>query len=426
MRPAHALVLTLVLAPPGCGERGGGAAVAAAPPAGWSEPMEVAPGSPPDLRGSRIADLRAGPGGSLHALFLADADGDGVATRLLHAAFDGGRWGAPVVLAEAGSIGAAQLAVDADGRAHAAWTAGPAPADPRAPPAFTELLHRVRTESGWSPAERLYGVPAGASVPVSGIAAAEAGGAVHLVYPAAPGGFADLRSTAADRAPLPAGPEGGEPRMAAGPGGALALADLRSSLPPPGSGGTVFRTDPWVRVFRDGRWGEPVRVHAAPATDSHKPQVAWDGRGVLHAVWLEADPGDILPVRLLHSRSEDGVAWSAPVELAAGVPGRVLYSPRLALDGGGTLHLTFARFRDGLTDPRHFRLALSGGRWSAPEEILPRQGPRGSELETAVDSRGRLHALWSGRGGGILHSVLRPAAPGPAADRGRSVPLVPR
>jgi hypothetical protein len=426
MRPAYTLVLALVLAAPGCGVRDSTPAVAAASPAGWSEPVEVAPGGAPALRGHRIADLRAGPGGSLHALFLTDADGDGTATRLLYAAFDGARWSAPVPLAEAGSIGAAQLAVDADGRAHAAWTAGPAPADPRAPPAFTELLRRARTEGGWSPAERLYGAPAGSSVPVSGIAAAEAGGAVHLVYPVAPGGFADRVSTAAARAPLPAGPEGGEPRLAAGPGGALALADLRSSLPPPGSGGVVFRTDPWVRVFRDGGWGEPVRVHAAPATDSHKPQVAWDGRGVLHAVWLEADPGDILPVHLLHASSEDGVAWSAPVELAAGVPGRVLYSPRLALDGGGTLHLTFARFRDGLTDPRHFHLALSGGRGSAPEEILPREGPRGSELETAVDSRGRLHALWSGRGGAVLHAVLRPAAPDPEAGRGRSVPLVPR
>ncbi|HEU0076914.1 MAG TPA: hypothetical protein VFQ76_04640, partial [Longimicrobiaceae bacterium] len=90
---------------------------------------------------------------------------------------------------------------------------------------------------------------------------------------------------------------------------------------------------------------------------------------------------------------------------------RVLYSPRLALDGRGALHLTFARFRDGLGGPRHFHLALRGGRWSPPAEILPGQGARGSELVTAVDSRGRLHALWSGRGGAILHSVLRPAAP---------------
>lgn len=426
MRPVHALVLAFVLAAPGCGEGSGADPGAAAAPTGWSEPVEVAPGGTPGLRGSRIAELRAGPGGSLHALFLADADGGGTATRLLYAAFEGGRWSAPVPLAEAGSIGAAQLAVDARGRAHAAWTAGPAPADPRSPPAFTELLRRVRTEGGWSPAERLYAAPAGASVPVSGIAAAEAGGAVHLVYPVAQGGFADRVSTATARATLAAGPEGGEPRLAAGPGGALALADLRSQLPPPGSGGTVFRTDPWVRVFRGGRWGEPARVHAAPATDSHKPQVAWDGRGVLHAVWLEADPGDILPVHLLHSRSEDGVAWSAPAELAAGVPGRVLYSPRLALDGAGTLHLTFARFRDGLAEPRHFHLALVGGRWSAPEEILPGEGPRGSELATAVDSRGRLHALWSGRGGAILHAMLWPAPPAPAAGRGRSAPLVPR
>ncbi|HEX8245365.1 MAG TPA: hypothetical protein VF541_17760, partial [Longimicrobium sp.] len=173
--------------------------------------------------------------------------------------------------------------------------------------------------------------------------------------------------------------------------------------------GTVFHTDPWIRVFRGGRWSAPDLVDATPGQDSHKPQVAWSPDGALHAVWLEADAGELLPTHLLYARSEDGRRWSAPVEPAAAAPGRVFYSPRLALDGAGTLHLTFTRFADGLSGPRHFHLSLRGGRWSPPREILPGPGPRGAEMETAVDSRGVLHALWIGPGGDPVHAALPPA-----------------
>lgn len=355
-----------------------------------------------------VAALRAGADGSLHALFLDDADSDGRSDRLLYAGFDGARWSGPVALDDSpGPTAAPQLAVDGAGRVHALWYEGRHFADPAR---LSDLVHRVLVDGQWSAPERVYTAEdsAGISEPYLA-AAADGAGTVRLLQSLPDGGFVDRASDDGHgwRAPSAAGPAGMEPHLVAGPGGALALADLATNLPP-FSTGEAFN-DVRVRLFRAGRWEAPVAVGADPRQHSHQPRLAWDARGVLHAVWLEGERGQLLPTRLLHATSADGRSWSAPVDVVAPGGAGALYSPRLSVDGDGTPHLTFARFRTGVSDPRHFHTAFRAGRWLPAAEILPGEGARDSELETAVDAAGRLHALWEGADGRYRHAILRTA-----------------
>jgi hypothetical protein len=412
MHPPLPLLLALLALPAAaCTPRGD--APSRDPATGaWEAPRELSGGAGSAVRGSRIADFRAGRGDTLHALLVADA-GDGSPARLLYAEFDGAAWRAPVRLDDGReSVGPAQLAVDGAGAVHAAWIGGSAPEGPVQSPARSEVRHRSRSGGAWSPVAVLYAAPGGIDAGASGLAmAADSAGRVHVVHPGAGDVFVDRVRTAGGWDSLPAGRAGGEPRLLGGPGGAPALADLKSTLP---RGGGVARTDPWVRLLGGGGWAAPAVAAAGPGTASHKPQLARNAEGVLHLVWLEAVGEEMLPGRMLHARSADGRAWSAPEELAAGVPGRVFYAPRLAADGAGTLHLTFARFRTDLTDPRLFHQALTAGVWSPAEEIGAGAGPAGGEIESAVDARGRLHALWSGPEGRVLHAARRAGS-----ERGR-------
>jgi hypothetical protein len=355
----------------------------------------------------RIAALGAGPGGTLHALFLDDRNGDGAPDRLLHASYDGAAWHAPVLLDETpGPTSAPLLAVDGgSGVVYAFWLEGGPPAETGDPPPLDGVLYRTLRDGAWSPVRELYRAAAGIALARSALAAAAVAGRIHVVYGRGDGGLDHAVLDSTGWRTVPAGREGAEPVLVPGPRGALALADLSSAMSPLLGGGPRANHDPWVRLLGPAGWSQPARVHVNPGGASHAPQVAWDADGGLHAVWLEADPGQLLPTHLLYARSRNGVAWSPPRELAAEAPGRVFYAPRLAVDGRGVIHLTVTRFRSGVSDPRHFHLTLRDGRWSA---VRPVPGADGSdsELETVADSRGVVHAVWNGPGLTYLHATL--------------------
>ncbi|HEX2094522.1 MAG TPA: hypothetical protein VHG28_19110, partial [Longimicrobiaceae bacterium] len=173
-------VPAVVLALSACGEAPGGGAGGAPPEGSWSPPVALPSRTAFSMHDHRVVDLRAGPGGTLHALFLDDANGDGLTDRLLHAAFDGTRWHTPVPLDETpGLTEAAQLAVDgASGRVHAVWVEGAALTNDAEPARFTDVLHRVLMDGGWSPAARLYTDPGGGALAQPALAAVGVGGTV--------------------------------------------------------------------------------------------------------------------------------------------------------------------------------------------------------------------------------------------------------
>lgn len=379
----------------------------------WTAPREIPADGAFSIHDHRVAALRAGPGGTLHALFLDDADGDGMPDRLLHAWSRGGDWHPPARLDTAdGPTAAPALAVDAaSGIVHAFWRE-------TAPGARTgDVVYRAFRGGAWSPARVLYAAQADAVRGRSVLAAAATADGLHVVYGRGDGGLDHAVHGPGGWRTTDAGREGAEPLLAAGPGGRMALADLGTTMSPL-LGQARADHDPWLRVLGASGWTAPARIHVNPRGASHAPQVAWDADGTLHAVWLEADPGELLPTHLLYATSRNGVAWSAPRELAAEAPGRVFYTPRLAVDGQGSIHLTFTRFRESVADPRHFHLALRDGGWSPVREILPESGPADSELETTVDADGVVHAVWNGRGRAYFHATLATAGtPRPARNR---------
>lgn len=383
----------------------GGAAWTAA---GWSPPV-VLPAAPGGLSGNdhRVTDLAAGPDGTLHALVADDADGDGLTDRLLHGALARGAW-TPLhpVGAAPGRKESARLVVDGSGGVHALWYEGRTPEEPHR---LDALVHASLVDGRWSAPAPVYEPGGDPGIPGRSLAATtDAQGRVHVVHLDREGRLVEVvREGMGWSAPRPAGRDGADLRMAAGPDGALAVAGVTEFLHFAQS--TSFG-DIGIRFLHGGGWSEPVPVHATPRDHSHQPQVAWDRRGVLHAVWLEGEGGEMLPRRLLHAASANGRVWTPAEHVAGGGGGPVLYSPRLAVDGRGLLHLTFARFRLGLSDPRHFHAVWDGARWSRPAEILPALGARDSELETVVDREGRLHAVWKGADGSYRHAMLREPA----------------
>ncbi|MDB4948173.1 MAG: domain containing protein [Gemmatimonadetes bacterium] len=376
-------------------------------PDAWSPPRVLPPGDASStLHDARVAAFAAGTGGSLHALFLRGSEEPGRPDRLLYAAFRAGRWTEPETLdGDARRIASPRLAVDGGGRVHALWLRGP---DAAHPERLSAVAHRVLAAGRWSAREAVYAGGADADLPDGGLdAAVDGAGAVHVVWPHPARGLVHLAWSAGRwRDMAPPGAAGADLRLIAGPRGALALADVMPMLGALTQSAGAYG-NAWVRTAgADGAWTQPLGLHPDPARAAHAPQLAWDRRGVLHAVWLEGTPGEMLPTRLMYASTVDGRRWSAPVEAGGEAPGRAFYSPRLAVDGAGTLHLTFARFRDGVSFPRHFHASLAGTRWSAASEILPVEGERYSELETAVDSDGRLNAVWKAADGRYRHSVL--------------------
>lgn len=363
----------------------------------WTELAALAADDTAFRGDHRIASLHAGPGGRLHALFVVDGDRDGRPDRLLYAEHGGAGWGRPTTIADAaGTVAAPVLAVE-EGRVHVFWF------HEGAPSGLTRLVGRVRDGGGWTAPATLFRAPAD-SAPSAVLAAAAGDGRVHVVHPDAAGRL--VHAAGDGRGAVPAGRGGLEARLAAGGGGTLALATLEPYVHPLMPPGSVSHNVAWVRMHRGGRWQEPVAIHPDPAQHAHAPQLAWDAEGVLHAVWLQGEGGALFPTRLLHATSADGRTWTAPVDVAP-PSGKVLYSPRLAVDGEGVLHLTVARFQEGVTDPVHFHAVLRAAGWSRPAQIVPAAGRRESELETAADSAGRVHAVWQDASGAYRHAVLR-------------------
>lgn len=391
-------------APPAADARDGEAQAAA-----WMPAVGIPSSGSFSMNDHQVADLRAGPDGSLHALFLDDGTGDGRTDRLLYASWVGGAWSLPVAVEESRDPTVAPQLVVEGSRVHVFWLEGRNPGDPSL---LTHVMYRVLSGGRWSEPEQIHQGPDGQGLQAALAAVAGPGGRVHLLYPLQTGYMHRVLVNGRWQPPRPAGGEGMQPRLVAGPGGRLAMAALGTFPHPLVTRGSGAHNDPFVRTDLGGGWGEAMPVHLDPAQHSHAPQLAWDAAGRLHAVWMEGERGDMMPTRLLHAVSADGWRWSPPVEIGPDATGRVFYSPRLAVDGAGTLHLTFARFRDGLADPRHFHATFAGDRWSAPAMILPGEGARDSELETAVDPAGRVHAVWEDAKGTYRHSVLRiPGAP---------------
>lgn len=377
--------------------------------AAWSAGAAIPSAGALSMHDHRVAALAAGPDGALHALFLDDADGDGRTDRLLNAQLADGRWSRISPLASAAAIDQPALVVSG-GAVHALWLSGDTAdaGDAGDTGRLATLRHRAWRDGAWTDAETAYRADGADGIPPA-LAAWGERGEIRAVLHDAQGRLVELASGDAEasrwRRIDTLDGDGMEPAAASGPAGAVALAGLSTFPHPLETAGAS--NDPWVRARLAGRWGPAVRVHASPREHSHAPRVARTGDRVLHAVWLEGERGSVLPTLLLHAASADGGSTWSPAETIASAPaGGSLYGPRLVVDGAGVLHVTFAAFRTGMSDPRHLHARLARDAWTRPAPLLPAAGPRDSEVETAADATGRLHAVWKAADGTYRHAVL--------------------
>jgi hypothetical protein len=348
----------------------------------------------------RIGGIAADAAGGLHAVFVDDADHDRHGDRVLYTRRVGGTWMEPVRLDDASGVSAApRVVAEPDGRAHAFWFEG---LDPRLPTMTTVLLHRAWDGARWSPPETLYREPPGRGQVYPNLAVTLDGeGRVQVVHTRAAGGFVALTLAPGGAwSTQPTGTDGSSPRWDAAPrrGAGVGMVFVAARLSP------LHRSannDVWFQELRDGRWSEPAPVYVGTGW-SYDPELLTDGRGVRHAVWLEGMQQGRTE-RVLHATSPDGERWSEPEDVTPAVPGGDFQSPRLSLTAAGRVELVVTRHEGTLGNPRHFRLRLEDGRWSAAEELFGELGPSGGEMLTA-SGPGALYGVWRG-GDGVYRSA---------------------
>jgi hypothetical protein len=372
----------------------------------WSAPAPVASlfgatrGSDP-----RVAALTADAAGRPHAIIADDVDGDGRGDVLLHAWMREGAWTRPERLDPApGLSDTPRLVAAADGAVHALWYERTLPGTPAK--SADALLHRVWRDGRWSDARTVHARADSADIPLPHLdARADAAGRIHVVHTVGAGLAESVWADGRWGRERATGRDGATPVL--GPG-ARVLAYVAGWTDPRGGRG---RSDVLVRARRaDGSWDEPVAVHVDPREYSHLPQLAADGRGVLHLVWLETRGGQVMPRRILHATSVDGRRWSPAADVTpAASEGQILYSPRLSADGEGGVLLLFTRFGDGgVGRPTHWQMRMQGGRWSPAAQLFAGLGDSDSELETARGADGWLWALWKGGDGVYYAARTRP------------------
>lgn len=383
-----------------------------APPAAsaWSAPAEATRIAEALGRGGqhRVADLVA-DGGRMHAVFVADRDGDGAGDAVLHAAREGGAWGPPEPVAETMSlVEAARVVVDGDGVVHVLWLEHRGGAAPRT--AATDVMHRAKRGGRWTAAGSVYREPRPSGLPGLFLAAARGPrGEVHVAHTAAGRGFGHL-VLAGGRwsAPRWLDQDGFDPAWAVSPDGSgmeLAYVGDAVSLKHPRADNDLF-----VRALRGGAWTSARAAHASLGRYSHQPRLVPGAGGSRRLAWLEDLDGDVVPEALFLAASADGERWGAPEDVTpAALRDGILWSVRALPDGRGGVHLLVRHSRaDRTGNAVHHLRRRADGAWDAPRVLVGagRMGT-GDALAVLDASTGRLLALWRGADG-AYHEASAP------------------
>jgi hypothetical protein len=163
--------------------------------------------------------------------------------------------------------------------------------------------------------------------------------------------------------------------LAIAPGGTATVAWISNG---------VTSNELWTRRSTAGGWGAPVLVAAAP--DLRSCAVNVDAAGTATVAWV--DRGNVVAVR-----SDDGVAWSAPIVLDSDMT--VEGAMRATSDDDGSVTVAWVGIR-GLEDWGVFATRfVSGAGWSPPTAIM--RGDVYSQpaiVQVAADHTGAVTAVW--------------------------------
>ncbi len=167
----------------------------------------------------------------------------------------------------------------------------------------------------------------------------------------------------------------------------------------------------YIRSDNQGdTWSRP-RIVSAVNSDlpvaSLKPRMAFDDRGGVHAVWVEATPPRWLGEKIYYASSPDGGdTWTLPAligQLKAGE--KWAEAPNIEFTRNGKLHLVYTC---GVTPNRCYRVSNNYGQtWSVRERVFGDMESLAGWDSMVADEEGNLHFIAQLRSPeGIYYSTL--------------------
>ncbi len=340
----------------------------------WSAPLtpQISFVDPLTHRSTALGCVNATLGGDRAAVIGCDGNGDVWATvsqvglsDLLPALTTA--WSAPITLSKSpGDAGLPTVTTDAEGRLHALWSESPAGGGPGT------VLTYVRGDGvNWSAPAVVLRSPEGKAESPSLVA--DAGGMLHAVWS---GGYtgeilysqAFIRDAASSSGwsspkPLPSPRAvGGWPDLAVDASGSLQAV---YAVPLNEDRGVYYTRSDDQGVT----WITPSKVFDAATAEwamARQTSLAVDGKGRLHVVWVRAAlPEDNSPLGVYYARSDDGLSWSAALEIAGGAADR----PQIIAALPDQIHLVWIKTATAGTELWHQWSPDGGETWSAPARV---------------------------------------------------------
>ena len=165
-----------------------------------------------------------------------------------------------------------------------------------------------------------------------------------------------------------------------------------------------------------GAWSTPVNLSAA-GRDAYDPQVTVSSTGLATAVWYRGNGSNDI---IQSSTSQSGGAWSTPVDLSA--TGGDAYDPQVTVSSTGLVTAVWYRY-DGSNNIIQSSTSQNGGAWSTPVDLSATGGSAYSPQVT-VSSTGLVTAVWYRYDGShniIQSSTLSNSTPTTLAATGAEV-----
>jgi LPXTG-motif cell wall-anchored protein len=136
-----------------------------------------------------------------------------------------------------------------------------------------------------------------------------------------------------------------------------------------------------------GAWSTPVNLSATTGGNAAYSQITVSSTGLATAVWARDDGSNFI---IESSTSQNGGAWSTPVNLT--LTGQDAFFPQITVSSTGLATAVWQR-NDGSDDIIQASTSQNGGAWSTPVNLSAANGDA-SGAQVTVSSTGLATAVW--------------------------------
>ncbi len=147
------------------------------------------------------------------------------------------------------------------------------------------------------------------------------------------------------------------------------------------------------------QWQPPLNLSNSPTVASRYPDIAVDGVGHVHVVWVEEEMENGQQVAsAIYYAMNDGRAWTAPVDI---VFGQWMLLPNVTVDASGVIHVVYIQGGSLMyTQAAAWDAPWSARNWRKPvalfEYVGEGYGARWPEIQ--ADAGGALHLVYTNLG----------------------------